>query len=156
VSPKIAPIRTLRPLAATDLAGISRVHWRACRIAYRFIGWSYTLDEVRRWYAGKLGAWDWAQVVTVDGPIVAFAAAIGPHVDQLFVDPDYQGAGLGGLLLEAMLERRPGPVTLHVLADNHPARRFYERFGFRPVESFWDAQDGALSLVYQLDRDRPP
>jgi GNAT superfamily N-acetyltransferase len=147
-----SPVPQLRPLAAADLDAISRVHWRACRIAYRFISWSYTLDEVREWYGGKVAAWDWARVVTIDGAIVAYLAAIGPHVDQLFVDPDHQGAGLGALLLEAMLERHAGPVTLHVLADNHPARRFYERFGFRRAGSFWDAQDQALSLVYRRDR----
>jgi ribosomal protein S18 acetylase RimI-like enzyme len=149
----LAPIRTLRPLAAADLDGVSRVHWRACRIAYRFLSWSYTLEEVRCWYAGKLCGWDWGRVVTVDGAIVAYLAAIGSHVDQLFVDPDHQRTGLGRLLLEAMLERRPEPITLHVFAENQPARRFYERFGFQPVESFWDAQDEALSLVYRLDRD---
>ena len=143
---------TVRPLVAADLDGISRVHWRACRIAYRFMSWSYSLDEVRIWYAGKLEEWDWAQVVTVDGVIVAFLAASGAHLDQLFVDPDYQGAGVGGLLLEAMLERHPGPLTLHVHAGNQPARRFYERFGFRPVGSLWDAQDEARKLVYRLDR----
>ncbi len=148
-----SPMPTLRPLAAADLDGISRVHWRACRIAYRFIGWAYAEDEVRSWYGGKLGEWDWAQVATVDGAVVAFLAATGSHVDQLFVDPNHQRAGLGGRLLAAMLERRPGPVTLHVFAANYPARRFYERFGFRPVESFWDEQDQTLSLVYRLDRD---
>jgi GNAT superfamily N-acetyltransferase len=147
-----SPVPELRPLAPADLDAISRVHWRACRIAYRFIDWSYTLDEVRRWYAGKMAEWNWVRVVEVDGAIVAFLAATGAHVDQLFVDPDHQGAGLGRLLLEAMLEQHPGPVTLHVLAHNHPARRFYERFGFRPVESFWDTQDKAPSLVYRLDR----
>jgi len=152
----IESVCTLRPLTTADLDGISRVHRRACRIAYRFMGWSYTLDEVQRWYAGKISEWDWARVVTVDGAIVGFLAAIGAHVDQLFVDPDHQGAGLGRLLLEAMLERRPGPITLHVFADNHAARRCYERIGFRPVESFWNAQDEALSLVYRLDQNSTP
>ncbi len=149
--PIAAPIRTLRPLAAADLDGISAVHWRACRSAYRFMNWSYTEDEVRRWYAAKMTEWDWARVVTVDGAIAAFLAAIGAHVDQVFVDPDHQGAGLGRLLLETMLARPLRPVTLHVHAENHSARGFYERFGFRPVNSRWDEQDQALSLVYRLD-----
>lgn len=148
-----APVPAIRPFVAPDLDGISRVHWRACRIAYRFMRWSYTEDEVRRWYAGKMGEWDWARVVTIDGAIVAYLAAIGTHLDQLFVDPDHQRAGLGRLLLEAMLARRLGPITLHVSAENHPARRFYESFDFRPVDSWWDEQDKALSLVYRLDRD---
>ncbi len=146
-----APVRTLRPFAPADLDGISRVHWRACRVAYRFMDWSYTLDEVRRWYAGKLSEWDWAHVVTVDSEIVAYLAATGAHVDQLFVDPDHQGAGHGRLLLEIMLARGLRPVTLHVLADNRPTRRFYESFGFREVGSWWAAQDQVLSLVYRLD-----
>jgi ribosomal protein S18 acetylase RimI-like enzyme len=144
-------VPTMRPFVAADLDGISGVHWRACRIAYRFMNWSYTEDEVRRWYAGHMTAWDWAQVVTIDGEIVAYLAAIGTHVDMLYVDPDHQGAGLGRLLLEAMLARPLRPVTLHVHVENHPARRFYERLGFRSVGPRWDEQDQALSLVYRRD-----
>ena len=70
------------------------------------MSWSYTEDEVRHWYAGKLEDWDWGQVVCAEDMIVAYLAASGPHIDQLFVDPDHQGAGLGSALLAAMLERR--------------------------------------------------
>ena len=81
---------SIRPLQPTDLEGISRVHWRACSTAYRFMNWSYTEDEVRRWYAGKLGEWDWGCVACAGETVVAFLAAIGAHIDQLFVDPDHQ------------------------------------------------------------------
>jgi ribosomal protein S18 acetylase RimI-like enzyme len=141
----------IRPLRPDDLLGISRVHWRACRIAYRFMAWCYSLDEVRRWYAGKLPEWDWAQVACADKPVVAFIAATGPHLDQLFVDPDHQRAGLGTSLLSAMLERGLRPVTLHVFADNRPAREFYEKFGFREAGAWWDEQDSAPALTYRLD-----
>jgi ribosomal protein S18 acetylase RimI-like enzyme len=141
-------IRALQPV---DLDGISRVHWRACRIAYRFMNWSYTEDEVRRWYGRKHEAWDWGQVVCAEDIVVAYLAASGAHIDQLFVDPDYQGAGLGSALLTAMLERRLRPATLHVFAENGPARAFYERFGFRQVDTWWDAQDRTLNLLYKLE-----
>ena len=84
-------------------------------------------------------------------PIVAFLAAIGAHIDQLFVDPDHQRVGLGSALLGAMLERRLRPATLHVFAENTPARVFYERFGFRQVDAWWDTQDQALNLLYKLE-----
>ena len=151
--PDPASVRKLRPLAAADLDGISRVHWRACRIAFRFLDWSYSEDEVHRWLASHMLTWDWARVVTSDGAPAAYLGAIGAHVDQLYVDPDHQGQGLGHLLLDAMLARGLRPVTLHAFADNHPARGFYESFGFRPVDTRWDEQDQALSLVYRLDRD---
>ena len=141
-------MRDLQPL---DLDGISRVHWRACRVAYRFMSWSYSEDEVRRWYAGKLEAWDWGQVVCAGDAIVAYLAAVGAHIDQLFVDPDHQRAGLGAALLGTMLERRLRPATLHVFARNAPARVFYERFGFQQTDAWWDAQDRALNLLYKLE-----
>ena len=92
----------VRPLQPVDLDGISRVQWRACRTAYRFMSWSYTEDEVRRWCAGKLEEWDWGQVVCAKDLIVAYLAASGAHIDQLFVDLDHQRAGLGSALLTAM------------------------------------------------------
>ena len=141
----------MRPLQSVDLDGISRVHWRACRLAYRFISWSYTEDEVRHWYAGKLEEWDWGQVVCAEDLIVAYLAASGAHIDQLFVDPDHQRAGLGSALLAAMLERCLRPATLHVFAENRPASAFFERFGFREVDAWWDVQDQALNLLYKLE-----
>jgi ribosomal protein S18 acetylase RimI-like enzyme len=113
--------------------------------------WSYTEDEVRRWYAAKLEEWNWGQVVCAGDLIVAYLAASGAHIDQLFVDPDHQRAGLGSALLTAMLERRLRPATLHVFAENGPARAFYERFGFREVDAWWDGQDQALNLLYRLE-----
>ena len=56
--PCLAPGLTMRELQPADLAAISRVHLRACRIAYRFMGWSYGEDQIRRWYAGKFPQWD--------------------------------------------------------------------------------------------------
>jgi len=46
------------------------------------------------------------------------------------VDPEKRGQGIGTNLLSKSLENTHGPVKLHVEADN-PARRLYERAGFR-------------------------
>ena len=142
---------TMRQLQTADLDDIARVHWRACGVAYRFMNWSYGEDQVRRWYAGKLAEWDWGRVVCEGGRVVGFLAAIGPHIDQLFIDPDHQRAGIGTSLLEAMLARRLRPATLHVFALNAPARALFERFGFRQADAWWNEQDNALELLYRLD-----
>lgn len=115
------------------------------------MGWSCTEQEVRHWYAGKSEVWDWGQVVCAEDLVVAYLAARGAHIDQLFVDPDHQRAGLGSTLLAAMLDRQLRPATLHVFAENGPARAFYERFGFRQVDAWWDVQDRALILLYRLE-----
>jgi ribosomal protein S18 acetylase RimI-like enzyme len=142
---------TIRPLRPADLAAISRVHGRACRIADRFRNWSYTEAEVRAWCAHRLPGWDWGLVACADSPVIAYIAAIGGHVDQLFVDPDHQRAGVGSALLAAMLNRQLRPATLNVFAENAPARAFYERFGFREVDGWWNEEDSARELLYRLD-----
>jgi RimJ/RimL family protein N-acetyltransferase len=53
--------------------------------------------------------------------------------------------------MKAILERRLRPATLHVFAENGPARAFYERFGFRQVDAWWDGQNQALNLLYRLE-----
>ncbi|MFN4088591.1 MAG: GNAT family N-acetyltransferase, partial [Alphaproteobacteria bacterium] len=100
------------------------MHQRACSIAYRFMGWSYSEAQVRRWYATKRADWDWGRVAVHGDDIVAFAAAIRGHLDQLFVDPACQRGGIGRTLLQAMLDRGIRPVTLTVYAENLPARAF--------------------------------
>ncbi|WCA62651.1 GNAT family N-acetyltransferase (plasmid) [Agrobacterium tumefaciens] len=53
--------------------------------------------------------------------------------------PAYQGKGVARSLLAAGIQRfspqqRNGPVHLLTLADNHPARRFYEKLNVQIIE----------------------
>ncbi|MQY15668.1 hypothetical protein SRB5_58560 [Streptomyces sp. RB5] len=63
----------------------------------------------------------------------------GSFVDNLHVRNDLRRGGLGSVLLthagRAVREHAASPATyLWVLAQNEPARRFYERLGGVPVE----------------------
>ena len=142
-----------RLLLADDLAGIARVHRRACLIAYKFMNWSYSEDEVRDWYAGIFASWDWGLVAETQTALVGFVATSGAHLDQLFVDPDYQKRGIGTSLLTAALSRTPAPVTLNVFEANTPARRFYESHGFHEAGAFFNETEHALELVYRRDEN---
>lgn len=55
-------------------------------------------------------------------------------LDNLFIDPDFMGAGYGSLLVKDFLERAKkrgvDKVTLH--ADPH-AEGFYSKFGFETI-----------------------
>lgn len=139
-----------RPLIEADIPAISRVHRRACLIAYRFINWSYSERAVQDWYAGKFREWDWGLIAEDEG-VVGFIASSGTHIDQLFVDPDRQATGIGTALLRMALVRMPPSVTLHVFEANTPARRFYERHGFRRIGRVANVRDGAVELVYCRD-----
>ncbi len=67
-----------------------------------------------------------------EGRALAFIALHGPgNIAGLFVDPKFQGRGIG----RALLNHVKGTVALHleVVAPNFNARRFYERCGFQEV-----------------------
>jgi len=145
-------LRTLalryRELVEPDIEAIARVHRQACLIAYAFMSWSYSEDEVARWYAEKFQIWDWGMVAENDGGVVGFIACTGSHLDQLFVDPDYQQRGIGTFLLETAMRKSPPARTLNVFEQNIIARRFYERHGFGEVSRHYNEDDKAIELIY--------
>jgi ribosomal-protein-alanine N-acetyltransferase len=59
------------------------------------------------------------------------------HVTTFAVDPRWRRRGIGERLLLALLDlavaRRAREATLEVRLSNMPARRLYEKYGFRPV-----------------------
>lgn len=63
----------------------------------------------------------------------------GTYLHNLYVDHAYQGKGIARSLLVAGIQRfspqqRNRPVHLLTLADNHTARRFYEKLNGRIIE----------------------
>jgi GNAT superfamily N-acetyltransferase len=63
-----------------------------------------------------------------DEGLTAFAAFDASTLLHLAVRPDQWGTGLAAAVLEVVPSRR-----LWCLAENHRARRFYERLGWRPT-----------------------
>jgi len=59
------------------------------------------------------------------------------HITTFAVDPRWRRRGVGEWLLLGLLdravERRAREATLEVRLSNMPARRLYEKYGFRPV-----------------------
>lgn len=87
-------------------------------------------------------------VAEVDGQIVGMASAgltlfsRSAILWMLYIRPSYQGAGIGGQLMENVLSRLPpmSKTTVEVLPGNHRAIQFYERNGFVSLGeaySFW-------------------
>ncbi len=80
-------------------------------------------------------------VARIDGEVVGFAGiwlmVDEAHITTFAVAPDWRRRGIGERLLlavvDAALARHAREATLEVRLSNVPARRLYEKYGFRPV-----------------------
>lgn len=73
-------------------------------------------------------------MATIGGGLAAMMVLHDGEIDQLYVDPGYQGRGLGGRLVELAKRRSPSGLALWTFQVNRSAQRFYERHGFVAVE----------------------
>ena len=140
----------IRPLTDADIDEVAAVHMRTWQAAYAGIVPAEFLDALKievfvaRRRENKHGT---TLVAVLDGTIVGFAH-LGPYREDdgsldpghgelyaLYVAPERWGTGAGRALIEAAeqeLARTYRNVRLFVLEENHRARRFYERAGWRP------------------------
>jgi GNAT superfamily N-acetyltransferase len=95
-------------------------------------------------------------VATVDEHVVGVVAVRrtpgASWVDQLYVDPEYCGRGIGARLLTTTLLALPRPIRLYSFQRNEGARRFYERRGFSPIQ-YGDGssnEEGCPDILYEL------
>lgn len=160
------PAPRVRTATAADVHAIAEIRVSSWRATYAGIVPDAILDgmdvaRIETWIAGRLAdPRDRGTLVVeeVDGAVVGYAltaptgdedaAGLG-EVEAIYLAPDARGRGLGLPLLGAAVADlvRSGFKTaiLWVLTANGPARRFYERAGFRA--------DGA---VRTLDFDGTP
>lgn len=89
---------------------------------------------------------------------VAFAAVSDPAkklvmLHQLYVRPDCQGQGIGGALLDEIVEAFPGATTLRLEVEpaNEKAVRFYEGCGFTKAGKTQDCggASGIAAAIYE-------
>jgi GNAT superfamily N-acetyltransferase len=68
------------------------------------------------------------------GAVLILRTGMGGYIPKnlllfISVDPGYRGHGIGGRLLDRVIDECNGDIKLHVEYDN-PAKRLYERTGF--------------------------
>ena len=85
-----------------------------------------------------------------DGVIVALLVLEDDWIDQLYVEPDLTGRGVGSELMEVAKRARPSGLRLWTFEVNVRARRFYQRHGFVATgSSAGDNEEGAPDVRYE-------
>jgi GNAT superfamily N-acetyltransferase len=90
----------------------------------------HTDEEVLRWFEEVVLLTCEVWVADSSGEAIALMALDQEWIDQLYVDPDATGRGIGGALLEHAMRLRPTGLKLWTFQSNLDARRFYEAHGF--------------------------
>ncbi len=105
--------------------------------------------ETEAWIAAQLadGSDTVVWVSEHEGQITAVMMTQGDWLDQLYVDPDRLGEGIGTRLLDHAKAMSPGTLQLWTFQSNTGAQRFYERHGFTEVER----TDGSANEEHAAD-----
>jgi GNAT superfamily N-acetyltransferase len=124
----------LRRATADDAAALADVWLRSYTAALPEVRRAHTDDEVRGWFRDVVVPERETWVADAGGVVVGLMV-LGPgEIDQLYLDPDWRGRGIGDRFVELAQQLFPSGLSLWTFQVNSAAARFYERHGFLAVE----------------------
>jgi putative acetyltransferase len=147
--PRYRRSRMLRPYRDDDLEAVLDVWYRASLIAHSFLSEEF-LEAEQHQIAEEFLPVSETTVAEADGRVVGFLSLIGTEVGGIFVDPEYQGRGIGRTLMDDARRARTH-LELGVFEDNLLGRRFYDAYGFLQVDRQIHAESGHYELRLRLD-----
>ncbi|MGN0972032.1 MAG: GNAT family N-acetyltransferase [Aristaeellaceae bacterium] len=125
----------IRPYEARDWPAIEAIH-DAARMQELTLAHLAEAFIPLRQAAVSEGLFDYTVAVAErDGQVAGFVAYTPEELAWLYVSPGCMRQGIGTTLVRHALEMREGPMTLEALVGNEPARRLYERCGFRLTDT---------------------
>ncbi len=160
ISPMTAPPFTLRPATPADTPAILRLIRGLA--AYERLSHECTATETDIHHA-LFGPTPRAHAILADvaGQSIGlalfyytfstFKAGTNIFLEDLFVEPEHRGAGIGLALIRALAQRAVAEncprIEWRVLDWNQPSIDFYERLGAKPVQDWHTRQIGGEALV---------
>ena len=103
----------LRRADGADAAALAELFLRARRAAVPAIpSIVHTDDEVRQWMSDVVVARRETWLAEARGALVAMLVLDGDDLDQVYVDPDLTGGGIGSSLVRFAQSRRPEGLSL--------------------------------------------
>lgn len=128
----------IRPAEAADVPALAALAAASYRAAFLpIIGEAGLALRWPAFFARRFER-EWPSLRAAEGegagsPLVGFHQVRGGRIDMLFLAPDAMGRGWGRALLGDA--EAAGATELECFRDNHRARGFYERWGWRPAWS---------------------
>ncbi|WPO96660.1 GNAT family N-acetyltransferase [Buttiauxella sp. HR94] len=135
----------IRPWQESDRPFLRTLYLHARRACWTWIdGSDWQLEDFD---AATLGERIW--VADEDGHRLGFASVTlnDNFVHNLFVDPTYQGQGVGSALLKTVQSNFTSSGSLKCLTENKAALAFYRRHGWH-IEARGEAPEGDYYLLH--------
>lgn len=117
-----------RPGRAADLASIVDLFARSRASALPFVPVLHNRDEDLAFFARYLPN-DALTLALAPQGLVGFVATAPGWIEQLYLDPDWRGRGIGKALLDRAKAGQDS-LQLWCFAQNQPAQAFYRAQGF--------------------------
>lgn len=149
----------IRPGAASDAAAMADLFVRARERASErgtIPPLLHDLEDVTRWMSGRIATADSWLAEDPTGALVGLLLLDGDLLDQLYIDPELTGTGIGAQLMAVAKLQRPDGLRLWTFVSNEGARRFYARHGFVEITRTDGSanEEGAPDILYGWRPDR--
>ena len=150
----------LRPATSADAPRVATLLIETRRAFMPYAPSAHPEPELRDWVASVLIPSGGVTVAEAHDRVVGVMATShseqGSWINQMAVDPALVNQGVGTLLLAHAMRTLTLPICLYAFQANSGARRFYERYGFVPIE-FTDGQaneERCPDVLYKLQAIR--
>lgn len=81
--------------------------------------------------------------------VAGFIAFKSGDLEQLYIDKDCQGLGLGAALLDIAKVAHPEGLKTYTFQRNKLAQRFYEKHGFTIVKYGTENEENLPDILYE-------
>ena len=89
----------------------------------------------------------------IEETVVGMIAYNEMEISQLYVHIDYQGMGIGQLLLNKVKAQSSGKLTLYTFEVNKHAQQFYEKNGFKIIGRGHENEENLPDIQYEWNKE---
>jgi putative acetyltransferase len=152
-SPTASEARVIRRYLPADCEDVLNVWAGASAVAHPFLSKEFLeleRQKIPNVYLPKAETWVWE----ADGHVVGFISLLGSEVGAIFIDPRFQGSGIGRALMDRARALR-GELEVEVFEQNVRGREFYAKYGFEVLHDKVHRETGFKVMRLRLAADTP-